>query len=76
MKMLLQFVQRSFVNLKHVLNAIKKNYKRKAKPRQPDTSPLEPKNSSVTISTEDIAHNRLITGQNITSTARKSNEPT
>ena len=35
-------------------------------------SPLEPKNSSVTMSTED----RLITGQNITSTARKSNEPT
>ena len=27
-------------------------------------SPLEPKNSSVTISTEDMAHNRLITGQN------------
>ena len=68
MTMLLQFVLRSFVNLKHVLNAIK----RKAKPRQPDTSPLEPKNSSVTIWTED----RLITGQNITSTARKSNEPT
>ena len=39
-------------------------------------SPLEPKNSSVTISTEDIARNRLITGQNVTSTTRKSNEPT
>ena len=39
-------------------------------------SPLEPKYSSVTISTEDIAHKRLITGQNVTSTARKSNEPT
>ena len=39
-------------------------------------SPLEPKNSSVTISTEGIAHNRSITGQNVTSTTRKSNEPT
>ena len=78
MTMLLQFVLRSFVNLKHVLIKYvdKENYKRKAKPRQSDMSPLEPKNSSVTISTEDIAHNRLITGQNVTSTTRKSNEPT
>ena len=77
MTMLLQFVLRSFVNLKHVLiKCDKENYKRKAKPRQADMSPLEPKNSSVTISTEDIAHNRLITGQNVTSTTRKSNEPT